>query len=462
MKKLFMLLAVAAFAFAAYSCEQPEPDPINPHSDDPEITPTPVVSLVDVTVQLAVNDEPLKVEGVNISLSDDSGMISYDKSTNADGFASFSLPYGNYSASANFKMAADGQRLAYNGAVNNIVVKQYGQAAYNINLAVVKTQQVIIKELYSTGCQNSAAGAGKTYSNDAYVILYNNTDLEADASDIVFGLMAPSNANAANKFYQGDGDKALIYEHDNWIPAYSALWWFTSEVKIPAYSQIVVAIFGAINHTATVVESVDLSDASYYWMCNTDIPNFKNAKYTASENIPANHYLTGVQINQGNAWVISNSSPGFYIGKMAAAQAKALCEDTGAYDTTQGSTFATAIAKFPKANVVDAVDVWSTPNIPKSMPRFSADLNTNYVAMTNNQGHSIYRNVDKEATEALAENSGKLVYNYAGGTEAEEGSTDPSGIDAEASIANGAHIIYSDTNDSAKDFHQRKVASLKK
>ena len=41
-------------------------------------------------------------------------------------------------------------------------------------------------------------------------------------------------------------------------------------------------------------------------------------------------------------------------------------------------------------------------------------------------------------------------------------STDLSGIDAEASIANGAHIIYMDTNNSMNDFHQRKVASLKK
>ena len=40
-------------------------------------------------------------------------------------------------------------------------------------------------------------------------------------------------------------------------------------------------------------------------------------------------------------------------------------------------------------------------------------------------------------------------------------STDPSGIDAEASIKNGAVIVYQDTNNSSKDFHQRKVASLK-
>ena len=70
--------------------------------------------------------------------------------------------------------------------------------------------------------------------------------------------------------------------------------------------------------------------------------------------------------------------------------------------------------------------------------------------------------MDKEATEALPENEGKIVYNYAGGTQDVNGSTDPSGIDAEASIAAGAHIIYLQTNDSGKDFHQRSVSSLKK
>ena len=67
--------------------------------------------------------------------------------------------------------------------------------------------------------------------------------------------------------------------------------------------------------------------------------------------------------------------------------------------------------------------------------------------------------------EELAENAGKIVYNYAGGTfdaATNSGSTDPSGIDAEASIAAGAHIIYKDTNDSGKDFHERTKASIKK
>lgn len=46
-------------------------------------------------------------------------------------------------------------------------------------------------------------------------------------------------------------------------------------------------------------------------------------------------------------------------------------------------------------------------------------------------GYTLYRNVDKEATEALAENEGKLVYNYSLGV---GNSTDASGIDAEASL----------------------------
>jgi hypothetical protein len=41
-------------------------------------------------------------------------------------------------------------------------------------------------------------------------------------------------------------------------------------------------------------------------------------------------------------------------------------------------------------------------------------------------------------------------------------STDPSGIDAEASIQKGAHIIYQNTNNATNDFHERQLCSLRK
>jgi hypothetical protein len=89
-------------------------------------------------------------------------------------------------------------------------------------------------------------------------------------------------------------------------------------------------------------------------------------------------------------------------------------------------------------------------------------VDAGYVMHMNKMGYTVYRNVDKAATEALEGNKEKLVYNYNGGTQdIEDGSTDPSGIDAEASIRNGAVIVYQDTNNSTKDFHLRKVSSLK-
>ena len=62
--------------------------------------------------------------------------------------------------------------------------------------------------------------------------------------------------------------------------------------------------------------------------------------------------------------------------------------------------------------------------------------------MINGFGYSIYRNVDKEATEAVESNAGKLVYNYSlGTTDQQDGTTDPSTIDAEASIKNGERKV---------------------
>ena len=459
MKKRFLLPAVAAFSLMVAGCERPTPDPEPGPGPDPGPGPEPVVTLYDIAVQLVSEGSNLAIEGIPMTLTDENGMATYDGTTDAGGAATFKVPEGTYSASATYKTAEDGQRIAYNGSNSSISVAE-GSTSFQINLNKVVSQQIIIKELYSTGCQYKAAN--KTYSNDGYIILYNNSDLPADASDIVFCFSAPytSFANGGNKYIV---DGKFLFESEDWTPAFGGMLWFKNPVEIPPYSQIVIAVFGAIDHTQTVEESVDLSDPSYYWMSNTDIPQWTMAKYTVAETIPIEHYMSGAAFVMGTAWALSNNSPAFYIGKMDSAQAKALCENADEYDHTLGNGAANNVVKFPRANVVDAVEVWSAANMEKCYYRFSADINTGYVAITNNQGHTAYRNVDKEATEALEENAGKLVYDYAGGTESEvNGSTDPSGIDAEASIAAGAHIIYSDTNDSGKDFHQRRVASIKK
>ncbi|MBP9998036.1 MAG: DUF4876 domain-containing protein, partial [Bacteroidales bacterium] len=291
---------------------------------------------------------------------------------------------------------------------------------------------------------------GGYYANDAYVTLYNNSDVEADASNLVFGILQPGNAHAPNKYYTED---VLLYENAGWVPAYSALWFFKGETKIAPYSSLTVAIFGAIDHTQTYPNSVDLSKAEYYVMSKEGIAQITNSKYQVAETIPANHYLSAYMFNLGNAWVLSNTSPAFFIGTMENSALKALVDDTASYDTTCGTTNVGWAPKFPVANIVDAVDVWAADKVKDSKHRFPASVNVGHVELTSKLGHTAYRNVDKEATEAIAENKGLLVSGYA---------ADPSGIDAEASAAKGAKIVYKDTNNSGNDFHERESQAIKK
>ena len=414
---------------------------------------------VDVSVAISFGGESLQRAGASVYLADIAGVMTFESVTDAGGVATFSVRPGVYTASCTYRTVEDGKRVAYNGTASNITVGESGETGYSVDVSRSESQQIIIKELYCGGCAKDD-GTG-SYTDDSYVVLYNNSELEADASDIQFGILAPYNAHAGNRYVQSDG--TLLYENDSWIPAANAIWWFTSDgVKIPPYSSITVVFFGAVDHTGTYSASVDLSSPDNYVMSNSGIAQFFNAKYVIADGIPTSHYLTCSPFSLGNCWVLSNNSPAFFIARATREEGLRWSTNAAEYDHTQGASASSNVVKYPKSNVVDAVEIWSAANAEKSQSRFPAELNTGSVLMTNYKGYAIYRNVDREATEALPENDGLLVYGYSGGTLDSGGSTDPSGIDAEASIAAGAHIIYSDTNNSPSDFHQRAVASLKK
>ena len=415
------------------------------------------VAIVDLSLRLYSDGVPLALADMPVTLSNSDATVTYTSLTDASGSVSFRVIPGNYTASITYKTVKDGIRLIYNGSNSSIFVTEQLTDALKLEIQKVESRQLVIKELYTGGCPLD--DGSDSWRNDKYFIIYNNSEFEADASDLVFGIVNPYNAHSNSKYYTAAG---LSYADQDWLPAGGAMWYFPSEVKIPPYSQIVVVAFAAIDHTATVKASVNLSDPSYYWMANTSIPAFTHKKYAVAESIPVSHYLGGYQINQGTAWPLSDSSPAFFMARMAPDALKAMCTNTEAYDFTGGTNAVGWAVKLPRADVIGAIEVFAAANIATSHPRFTPDVNTGYTVMTLGKGYSLYRNVDKESTEALPENEGKLVYGYALGTDDIGGSTDPSGIDAEASIAAGAHIIYIQTNDSGKDYHQRKTASLKK
>lgn len=438
--KRYLTIAAALLAFCLVGCDKVK-------------APT----TATVTISVEKDGEPFVVEGAVISVRDLAGTATFEGLTDAEGKARFILATGNYEASFSHKKAEDGKMFNYNGINSAIAVVAGTDVEYSISVNESTVGQVIIKELYIGGCpKDDGSGA---YSNDKYVILYNNSELPADASDICFSIGHPLLSNTASK-YQKDENGVFSYEKEGWMPASYATWWFDTAVEIAPYSQILIAITGAIDQTATYSQSVDLSRADY---CFYDPESgFKaEAVYPApSESIPQSHYLKTFVYGTGTSWPIGNMAPAFYIHKTPDIQN--LVQNVDKYDYTPGAIMPDI--KIPLEYIVDAIDVFRVGYETKNTKRFPSSVDAGYIYHEDKLGYSIYRNVDKAATEAIEGNKDLLVYNYDLGVEMTDGSisSDPSGIDAEASIAQGAKIVYSDTNNSSKDFHLRQKSSLRK
>ncbi len=423
------------------------------------------VKVLKVEVQLQTQgntSDPL--EGIVVKLT--SSGASFEESTDANGKVLFNVPTGIYEVSATTTRSVNGIAQIFNWAENNIIINdQWGTPSYTgghpggatgtITLlpAISEASQIVIKELFVGGTpRDDGSGA---FQFDKYIILYNNSDAPANLGNLCLAMIAPFNAQASNSFYGTDGK--LIYESENWIPAAQGYWYFQQNVTVQPGEQIVIALNNAVNNTLTYSKSINFDNPAYY--ATYDLEQYPNASYYPSPaaSIPSNHYLKAQRYASGNAWSVSVSSPGVFIFDPKGTTPVAFAADASA--THVPSLAAYTSKKVPVSWVVDGLEAFVMNN-DNNQKRFLPSVDAGYVYHLNNQGYSIYRNVDKDATEALEENTGKLVYNYNGGTSDVGGSTDPSGIDAEASIRNGARIIYKDTNNSSNDFHLRKTASL--
>lgn len=316
--------------------------------------------------------------------------------------------------------------------------------------------QIIIKEVYNGGCPKDE-GTG-SFIQDKCIILYNNCPQQAVVNNLCFGFATPYNAEGNNHCYDENGQ--LVYDAEGFMPALNGIWYYPYSLVIEPYSQVVINVHGAIDNTQTYSQSVNYANKDYYCMYDPE-SGYNNTGYypTPADVIPTTHYLKTVKYGQGNAWALSITSPALFIFQPQGVTPIdfAMNADNLWYEPTVAQTPVYACVKVPNEWIIDAVEVFNTAKKEDCKKRLTADLDVGYVYLTNKLGHVLYRNVDKEMTESLSENSGKLVYGYALGV---DDSTDPSGIDAEASIRNGAHIIFQDNNNSSEDFHERQKCSL--
>lgn len=440
MKQLFYIFLCSLVVFA--SCKK-------------DVDPTPSSIVVKVQLVYPAGSELEASAGVKVTATNTTQ--TFEATTDAQGVAQFELPFSIYQFTASDTHAENGRVTILNGNLTGITVNAQFNSTniVELNLLESKLSQLIIKELYNGGFNKPDNSA---YVFDRYVILYNNSDFPASLNNVCLTGTYPFNAPGVNKYYDESGK--LVYENDTWIPAGMGFWYLTSEKTLQPGEQIVISCGAAVDHTATFSNSVDLSKPNYYVMY--DIDNWNSATYypSPSSNIPTTQYLKSAKFSQGNAWTYSVSSPGFFIFATDGVTPTQFGNDATSVANYPEST-TQFIKKIPKAWILDGVDAFLMDET-SNKKRLTADIDAGNVYHINRKGYTLYRNVDKTATEAIAENEGKLVYNYSKGTDdLTQGSTDPSGIDAEASIKNGARIIYKDTNNSTADFHLRREASLR-
>ena len=445
MKKLFYyVLGFGLLSSAFFSCKDDTEDPVKPEpgTDTTKTDPTPVVKQTyPFSVKLTADVK--NMEGFSVTISKDTSLF---LKTDAEGKVSTTLYAGTYNVYATGKLSENGKIYLYNGILSEFEIAE-GSKGIDMEIALAKTQksQIVIKELYNGGCTKEDS---KTFQNDKYVIVYNNSEEKAELKNFGLATAGPANSFSNNKNL--DGDK-LVYADQGFIPAIYGIW-YISELSFEPYEQKVVVINGAIDNTSTVPNSVNLANAAYY-ACY-DQEDFKGIVAPSAE-IPETQYFSAVKCGalSMTAWPMSVSSPAFFCFTLSEdPEVYGNNESNLYYESGNISRHATdECIKIPAESIIDGVEVFSADAkyAEKNHKRLTETVDKGYVMLTNYQGHTLYRKVDKEATEALTENAEKLVYSSDGI------------IDAEASIKNGAHIIFADTNDSSADFYERETSSLK-
>lgn len=443
MKKSIWFL-LSSLLFFSYSC-----------SDDKEDEGYPTHS---VEVQLKYpNSDELSFSpqaDVVVTMSGKSG-AQFEAKTDKDGKVSFKVVSGVYDIVATDTQSLNGKSYKLSGSKNSFSIGDDWDvnSVVELELFVSETRGILIKEIYPGGVLKDDESGAYTY--DQYIILTNNSDVSIDVSKLGLTCINPYNSNNVNNKDYVNGK--LFYEVEGWIPSGMAIWYLTSQKELAPGEDLVIALNNAIDNTITYSQSINYANSKYY--CTYDPESgFNNAKYYSAPayQIDPSHYLKAYRSSLGNAWVASQTSPAFFIFFPEGTTLKAFDEDqstTSYYGDSQNQ----GRKKVPTEWILDGVEVYSSASADNNK-RFTGAVDAGAVMFTSKQGYTLYRNVDKKATEAIKGNKEKLVYDYALGT---KGSSDPSGIDAEASIKNGARIIYMDTNNSTNDFHQRSKASLR-
>lgn len=354
----------------------------------------------EITVQVKMPEGyPYSVAGLKVTLNDNSAGLTYSGTTNGQGVTQIKVAPGFYTASTETSYRDSGGILyLFNGQYSGIeALKGSAQKDVEIMLVASKSSQIVIKEFYYGGCFNISTN--KSYSNDQYITLYNNSNQPAYLDSLCIAVVSPFNAPTNGRL--SDWVKPGTSELRDSIPATSMVWMFpgTGRDNILDPGKEVILAKNAINHSTSIPESVNLGKPGY-WAIYDPIMTFGQSTPEAGVKLLQGIWKTG----SANSFVISITSPGLFIFTLGEKSIEQFILDNFTYaPTSQNLNMACLLVD--KDLILDGVECFRNQTDTK---RFMSEIDNGF-AMTpgSGQGYSIVRKIDEEET---AKAEGRIVY----------------------------------------------------
>lgn len=345
---------------------------------------------------------------------------SYEVATDDRGVATFTIPCGLYRVS----LSDVGDEDVFNGSADKVAVKET-RSLLSLSLLHSRPGSIIIKEIYCGGCKRLPLEGN--YQYDQYIIVHNNDFRTRYLDGLCIGSLLPYNSNANNPFVSTDpvtGESVL----PPFSPVSEAVWMFGGDgtaFPLEPGQDAVIALKGAIDHSRQYPLSVNLDHPDYFVCYNSTY--FTNTSYhpAPGPNIRQDHILEVVaKTGVANAFTFSINSPAVLLYRAKGMTMKEYLQTEGAIRDIPGNSTSARVVAIPEDWVEDAVEVFNGASAGNNK-RFPPTLDAGYITLENSYlGHSLHRLTDENAS------------------------------------AEAGYEVLMDTNNSSKDFYERKTSSL--
>lgn len=393
MKRRFPIIVILAFLSAG--CAQR-----SPYGN---------LSTLTIDVNLVLDGEKIPAGGAKVEIVESTTKASYIATAGSDGTAEFRVGQGVYHVEA--------EKDSYSASVDGVIVRE-GSSRGEVNIKYFKhIADICIKEIYFAGCK--ALPKEGTYNRDSYFILHNNSAEVQYLDSLCFGTADPYNAGATNVW---EGEK-----YQNIVPVIQAVWQFPGTGKdypMQPGEDVVVAIYGAIDHSGEYPLSVNLNREDCFVCYNA--ASFPNVSYhpAPGDRIAADHILNlAIKMGQANAYTFSQRSPALILFRTKDCTFDEFVRRPGV-NIQKPSSNTDRIICVPDEWVEDGVEVFGSDETG-AKKRLHSTVDASYVTIVYRQdGHTVMRKKDEAASTAAG------------------------------------YEVLTDTNNSRNDFEERERQSL--